>query len=86
MPRPPDAAGRPERPGSARCPRSRRCLRRAGQFGVEVPLRALFEGRTVAEMAGRVDVALEVMDAELAQVDPEEMAQLLALLRESTVA
>jgi len=26
------------------------------------------------------------MDAELAQVDPEEMAQLLALLRDSTVA
>jgi amino acid adenylation domain-containing protein len=54
-------------------------------FGVEVPLRALFEGPTVAELAGRVDVALEVMNAELAQVDPEEMAELLALLRESTV-
>jgi hypothetical protein len=36
-------------------------------------------------MAGRVDVALEAVNAELAQVDPEEMAQLLALLRESTV-
>jgi hypothetical protein len=55
-------------------------------FGVEVPLRALFAGPTVAEMAGRVDAALEVMDAELAQVDPDEMAQLLALLRESPVA
>ncbi|HEU4562699.1 MAG TPA: amino acid adenylation domain-containing protein, partial [Longimicrobium sp.] len=32
------------------------------------------------------DFAQEVMDAQLAQVDPEEMAQLLALVRESTVA
>jgi acyl-coenzyme A synthetase/AMP-(fatty) acid ligase len=31
------------------------------------------------------DFAQEVMDAQLAQVDPDEMAQLLALLRESTV-
>ncbi|HEX2081730.1 MAG TPA: hypothetical protein VHG08_28760 [Longimicrobium sp.] len=32
------------------------------------------------------DFALEVMDARLAQVDPDELARLLALLRESTVA
>jgi amino acid adenylation domain-containing protein len=55
-------------------------------FGVEVPLQALFEQPTVAAMARHVDAALEVMDAELAQVDPEEMAQMLALLRESSVA
>jgi acyl-coenzyme A synthetase/AMP-(fatty) acid ligase/acyl carrier protein len=55
-------------------------------FDVELPLRALFEGPTVAEMAGAVDAAQEEMDAQLAQVDPEEMAQLLALLHESTVA
>ncbi|HEY0022714.1 MAG TPA: amino acid adenylation domain-containing protein [Longimicrobium sp.] len=55
-------------------------------FGVDVPLRALFDEPTVAEMAVRVDAALEAMDAELAQVDPEEMAELLALLRESTTA
>ncbi|HEU4881106.1 MAG TPA: amino acid adenylation domain-containing protein, partial [Longimicrobium sp.] len=52
-------------------------------FGVEVPLRAIFDEPTVAEMAGRVDAALEAMNAELAQVDPEEMAEMLALLRES---
>jgi amino acid adenylation domain-containing protein len=55
-------------------------------FGVEVPLRALFDAPSVGEMAGRVDSALEAMEAELAQVDPEEMAQMLALLRESSVA
>ncbi len=33
-----------------------------------------------------MDFAQEVMDAQLAQVDPDEMAQLLALLHESTVA
>ena len=32
------------------------------------------------------DVAQDVMDVELAQVDPDETAQLLALLGESTVA
>jgi hypothetical protein len=32
------------------------------------------------------DFAQEVMDAQLAQVDPDEMAQLLALLREPTIA
>ncbi|MFL5385319.1 MAG: AMP-binding protein, partial [Longimicrobiaceae bacterium] len=55
-------------------------------FGVEVPLRAIFDEPTVAELAGRVDSALEAMDAELAQVDPDEMAQLLTLLRDSTAA
>ena len=37
-------------------------------------------------MAGRVDAAQEEMNAQLAQVDPDEIAQLLALLRDSTVA
>ncbi|HET7462771.1 MAG TPA: amino acid adenylation domain-containing protein, partial [Longimicrobium sp.] len=55
-------------------------------FGVEVSLRAIFDEPTVAELAGRVDAALEVMDAELAQVDPDEMAQMLALLHEPTDA
>jgi acyl carrier protein len=55
-------------------------------FGVEVPPRALFEGPTVAEMAGRVDLAQEAIDAQIAQVDPDEMAQLLALLHKSIVA
>ncbi|HEX2077290.1 MAG TPA: hypothetical protein VHG08_06260 [Longimicrobium sp.] len=32
------------------------------------------------------DFAQDVMDAHLARVDSDEMAQLLALLRESTVA
>jgi acyl carrier protein len=54
-------------------------------YGVEVQLRAIFDEPTVEELARHVDSALEVMDAELAQVDPDEMAQLLALLRESTV-
>ena len=31
------------------------------------------------------DFAQEILDAQLAQVDPEEMAQLMALLRESAV-
>jgi acyl carrier protein len=55
-------------------------------FGVDVPLRAIFDEPTVAELAGRVDAAQEAMDAELAQVDPDEMAQMLALLRDSTAA
>jgi hypothetical protein len=55
-------------------------------FGVQVPLRAMFDEPTVAAMAGRVDSALEVMDAELAQVDPDEMAEMLALLGDSTRA
>jgi hypothetical protein len=37
-------------------------------------------------MTGRVDLAQDEMDAQLARVDPDEMAKLLALLRESTVA
>jgi amino acid adenylation domain-containing protein len=55
-------------------------------FSVDLPLRALFEGPTVAELARAVDSALEAMDDQLAQMDPDEMAQLLALINESTVA
>jgi acyl-CoA synthetase (AMP-forming)/AMP-acid ligase II len=46
---------------------------------VKVAVRALFTWPVLK------DFAREVMDAQLAQVDPDEMAQLLALLQESTV-
>jgi acyl carrier protein len=46
---------------------------------VKVAVRALFTWPVLK------DFAQEVMDAQLAQVDPEEMAQLLALVRGSTV-
>ncbi|HEY7767999.1 amino acid adenylation domain-containing protein, partial [Longimicrobium sp.] len=55
-------------------------------FGIEVPVRAIFDEPTIAEMAVRVDAALEVMDSELAQVDAGEMAEMLALLRRSPLA
>jgi amino acid adenylation domain-containing protein len=47
---------------------------------VKVPVRALFTWPVLK------DFAQEVMDAQLAQVDPDEMAQLLAMLGDSTVA
>ena len=49
-------------------------------FEVKVPLVEPFTPPVLR------DVAQDVMDAELARGDPDEMAQLLALLRESTVA
>jgi len=50
------------------------------------PSNAVPSEPTIAEMARHVDTAQEEMNAVLAEVDPDEMAQLLALLRDSTVA
>jgi acyl carrier protein len=58
-----------------------RMLSRVQQvLGVKVALTELFT-RPVLK-----DFAQQVMDAQLAQVDPDEMAQLLALLGDPTVA